>query len=224
MLKTAHLYAEELNRKNQEIWYDPEYFYYTGNPGDFDLPNVCDNSRHFVSVDKEDHVIGYIQYNINWSTLTVFRVSAVNYYKGNMIFVDDLYHALCDVFDKYHFNRLEWACVADNPAIRGYRAFIKRFGGRECGYFQRDTLLQDGRLHDSVYFEILADEYYDAKMEIQEKKESKKYEEFVSKFLEYEDEDNSIKNDYIQEKLEKEPDLKGRILHVYTRSGRGGKK
>lgn len=56
-------------------------------------------------------------------------------------------------------NRIEWWCYADNPAIRGYRNFIKRHGGRECGYWRQIARLQDGQLHDSVSFEILEEEF-----------------------------------------------------------------
>ena len=47
----------------------------------------------------------------------------------------------------------------DNPAIRGYRNFIKKHGGRECGYYRQIARLQDGKLHDRVEFEILKEEW-----------------------------------------------------------------
>ena len=56
-------------------------------------------------------------------------------------------------------NRLEWTCYADNPAIRGYRKFIKLCGGVECGYRRQCVLLPDGKLHDQVRFEILKEEF-----------------------------------------------------------------
>ena len=56
-------------------------------------------------------------------------------------------------------NRMSWCCFADNPALRGYRNFIKNHGGKECGYYRQVTKLQDGMLHDKVEFEILASEF-----------------------------------------------------------------
>lgn len=54
---------------------------------------------------------------------------------------------------------VSWFCFADNPAIRGYRNFIKKHGGIECAYHRQVAKLQDGKLHDSVEFEILASEF-----------------------------------------------------------------
>lgn len=79
--------------------------------------------------------------------------------KGNVLFAKDLYQIICDIFDKYHLNRLCWSCIADNPAIRGYRNFIKEHGGRECAYHKQICKLMDGKLHDDVEFEILAEEF-----------------------------------------------------------------
>ena len=79
--------------------------------------------------------------------------------KGNVLFAKDLYQIICDIFEKYHLNRLCWSCIADNPAIRGYRNFIKEHGGRECAYHKQICKLMDGKLHDDVEFEILAEEF-----------------------------------------------------------------
>ena len=84
---------------------------------------------------------------------------AISFDKGNVEFAKDLYQAICNVFEKYHMNRLSWGCFVENPAIRGYRNFIKKHGGRECAYYRQIAKLQDGKLHDSVEFEILAEEF-----------------------------------------------------------------
>lgn len=83
----------------------------------------------------------------------------ISFEKGNMEFVKDLYQAICDCFEVYHLNRISWNCYADNPAIRGYRNFVKKNGGRECAYFRQYIKLRDGKLHDSVSFEILAEDF-----------------------------------------------------------------
>ena len=83
----------------------------------------------------------------------------ISFDKGNMEFIKDVCEAVSDIFTKYHMNRISWFCYADNPAIRGYRNFIRRHGGRVCGHYRQYARLQDGKLHDSVMFEILADEY-----------------------------------------------------------------
>lgn len=59
----------------------------------------------------------------------------------------------------YQFNRLEWCCFADNPAIKGYRNFINRCGGKEVGYLKATNVLMDQKLHDSVIFEIMKEDF-----------------------------------------------------------------
>ena len=161
MLRAAQLYKEELEKKNIESWYKPENIYYHGGTGEY-MINIPDNnadSHCFVSVDKDDNVIGYISYNVDWSAMSADNWGIISFDKGNLIFAKDLYQAICDCFEIYRLNRISWFCYADNPAIRGYRNFIKKHGGRECGYYRQYIKLKDGKLHDSVSFEILAEEF-----------------------------------------------------------------
>lgn len=161
MLKPAQLYADELQKKNTEAWYKPENMFWNGGPGDcsFDLPNNSNDFHCFVSVDKDDQVIGYIGYSVDWVAMSADNFAIISYDKGNLGFVRDLCKVICNLFCVYHMNRISWRAYADNPAIRGYRNYIKKHGGRECGYHRQVVRLQDGRLHDSVEFEILAEEF-----------------------------------------------------------------
>ena len=161
MLKPAQLYAEELQRKNTEAWYKQENIFWNGGCGDstINLPNDNYYEHNFVSVNKNDEVIGYISYLIDWSAMSADKFGIISFDKGNMEFVKDLYKSICDLFEVYNMNRISWYCFADNPAIRGYRNFIKKHGGRECAHCRQVARLQDGKLHDSVQFEILKEEW-----------------------------------------------------------------
>ena len=161
MLRPAQLYKEQLEIKNIESWYKPENIYYHGGTGEYciDIPDNNKEQHCFVSVDEYDDVIGYINYSVDWEAMSVDNFGMISFDKGNLEFIRDIYQAICDIFEKYHMNRISWFCYADNPAIRGYRNFIKRYGGKECGYFRQYIKLQDGKLHDSVCFEILASEF-----------------------------------------------------------------
>lgn len=161
MLKAAQLYADQLREKNIEAWYRPENIFWNGGCYDsqIELPENNWDRHCFVSVDPEDDVIGYIGYGVDWSAMSAEGFGIISFDKGNMEFIKDVYQAIKDIFYKYHLNRMEWFCFADNPAIRGYRNFIKKHGGRECGYYRQRSRLQDGKLHDSVVFEILASDF-----------------------------------------------------------------
>lgn len=161
MLKPAQLYAEKLQEENIRSWYKPENFFWNGWYGDSQIDIMENNygGHQFVSVDKDDNVIGYISYNIDWAAMSADRFGIISFKRGSIVFVKDLYKAVCDLFKVYHMNRVSWTAYADNPAIRGYRNLIKKYGGRECGYQRQKVKLMDGKLHDSVEFEILAEEF-----------------------------------------------------------------
>lgn len=160
MLQPAQLYKDKLYREYMKTWYNPEYMYYADS-GDR-LPNLPDSNystHHFVCVDKDYNLIGYISYSLNWVAMSADRLGIISFDRGNALFAKDVYQVICDLFEKYHMNRISWSAYADNPAVRGYRNFIKRHGGRECGYYRQIARLQDGKLHDSVQFEMLAEEF-----------------------------------------------------------------
>lgn len=162
MLKPAQLYKEELQKKNYETWYDQRYMYYNSDIGAYDI-QLADNNcekHQFVSVDKDNNVIGYISYKIDWRALNADNFGIISYGIGNVEFAKDCYQVVCDLFEKYHVNRVGWFAYVDNPAVRGYRNFIKKHGGRECAYLRQVAKLIDGKLHDAVEFEVLAEEFH----------------------------------------------------------------
>lgn len=161
MLKPAQLYKEKLQKELLKSWYEPENMYYSGWIGN-ELPDLPENNydnHYFVSVDEDDNVIGYISYSVNWVAMSADSFGIISFKKGSVAFAKDVYQAIYNLFNVYHMNRISWCAYVDNPAVKGYRNFIKRYGGRECGYYRQIAKLQDGKLHDSVDFEILASEF-----------------------------------------------------------------
>lgn len=160
MIKPAQLYREELKKKGIETWYDMNYQWYHGGGGsrEFIIPDNSYENRCFAAVDKDDNVIGYLAYSISQDSQSAYNFGAISFDRGNPIMAIDMRQLIADIFFKYNMNRVDWCCFADNPAIKGYRSFIKRYGGRECGYFRQQCRLLDGKLHDSVCFEILRED------------------------------------------------------------------
>lgn len=161
MLRPAQLYEKELQEENIKSWYKQENIFWNGCYGDSQI-NIMENNydcHQFVSVDRDGHIIGYIAYNVDWTAMSADRFGIISFRKGSIEFAKDLYRVICDLFGVYHMNRVSWCAYADNPAIRGYRNFIRKHGGRECGYYRQIARLQDGLVHDSVSFEILAEEW-----------------------------------------------------------------
>lgn len=157
MLDIAKKYEKEFQDKYIQTWYDPYYMYYRDSSGDR-IPQLADNCydrRDFVSLNEKGEVIGFISYFYNDVNMSASQFGAISFDTGNPIFVQDLLQVIGDIFFKFHLNRIEFWCFEDNPATRGYRAFIKRFGGREVGHLRQTCRLMDGHMHDSVIFEIL---------------------------------------------------------------------
>ncbi len=161
MLKPAQLYREELQEKRIGTWYDPAYIYYNSGTGgdEIDLPDNSRDQHCFVSVNGSGEAIGYISYDIDWAAMSAGQFAIISFQRGNALFGRDVYRAICDLFDVYHLNRVEWFCYADNPAYRGYSRFIKNHGGKECARYRQCAKLADGELHDAVGFEIMAEDW-----------------------------------------------------------------
>lgn len=161
MLKPAILYKDKILENYSNILYDVRYQWYFSGQGT-SLPNIQDNTynRHcFASVDKNNNVVGFVTYGINSSANSCNNFGIISFDKGNIQFIRDVKQALNDIFYKYNFNRIDFYCFADNPALRGYRNFIKKYGGREVGFLQQSNRLLDGKLHDFIIFEILKSDY-----------------------------------------------------------------
>ena len=125
MLKPAQLYKEQLYKEYIQTWYKSENMFYTGWTGD-SIPEVPDNNydeHHFVSVDTNDKLIGYISYQINWISMSADRFGIISFDRGNYLFAKDVYQAICNLFEIYHMNRVSWAAFVENPAIKSYRNF-----------------------------------------------------------------------------------------------------
>ncbi len=165
MLENALLYEDQIERYFKLHMYDLKTNYVFGSHGCSIEPYEKDNlnSHQFASVDK-GFVHGIMGYQINWETRSVGSLYIINCYnKPSPLFIRDTLHMIDDIFNKYNLNRISWRAYADNPAVNGYRKFCKRYGGREVGILRQTVLLLDGQLHDEVLFELLKEDYINAR-------------------------------------------------------------
>lgn len=166
MLKPANLYAADLHIKFVETMYDMKYKYYHFGTSS-GIPTIDDDNRwshQFASIDNNGEILGYIMYGVNYETMSVPSFGAISFIPGGSItYARDLLQAIDNIFMVYNFNRMEWTCCIDNPAIRGYRNLCKRFGGREVGQLHQTIKLMDGKLYDTAIFEIMREDYIKSK-------------------------------------------------------------
>lgn len=174
MLKSAKMYENEIKQAMRNTWYDLRYQYVNGGVGctDFQAPDSIWECHTFASIDpKTGELVGTIGYEVDWVAKSASGFFALSYNDGgSVIFARDILQVVDDIFCKYHLNRMDWWCWADNPTIKAYRKLCKRYGGREVGTLLRKGRLLDGFLHDSVLFELLSDNYIVNKMEREDKK------------------------------------------------------
>lgn len=130
MLKPAIRYKDELTKLFSERIYDPEWFYYTGWFGDYELPNYFEpmnNKQSFACVDKDDNVIGYLSYRIQVETSCVYQFGLYSFKPNNITLIKDTFNTLESLVNKFH--RVEWCVVEGNHAKRGYDKFCLKHDG-----------------------------------------------------------------------------------------------
>lgn len=81
----------------------------------------------------------------------------------SMTFARDLGQALTDIFEKYYFRKLNFCVIVGNPAEKAYDKMIKKYGGRVVGYRRENTRLFDGKYYDEKLYEVMRDDYFNAK-------------------------------------------------------------
>ena len=162
MLRNAKLYEDQIKKAFVEVWYDPDYQYYFDDSGRWANWCIDDCSRrmHFVSVDSDGNLLGYITYGFSRDCGSCYCFGAINFSKGNndMTFAIDLRQCICDIFFKYNFNRIDFSCFSNNPALYGYRKFIERYGGREVGVFHNSTITLSGEMQNTHMFEVMKED------------------------------------------------------------------
>ena len=158
MLKNAKNYEEEVKRKLRDTWYDPEYQYYHSGSYFSDLEMNDDSHYYFVSC-VGDRIIGFLSYRINRAVNSVSQFGAISFEKGSATFARDVAQAIDDIFNKYHYNRLEWYCIDGNPVADYYLKFCKDHGGTVMAVEHECVRTLDGSIRDSIGFEILAKNY-----------------------------------------------------------------
>lgn len=166
MLKSAYLFREELELKIIQTWYDMSNIYWDGSTNRY-LPSLSEdslrnNQHQFVSVDENNNLIGYISFYIDDITDTADQFGIISFDKGNLLFIDDLRSLIQMCFNKFNLNRVQFNCYTDNPAIDGYKLLVKRLGGRPNGIYHQCAKLLDGKLHDTMSFEIMREDYIKA--------------------------------------------------------------
>ena len=83
-------------------------------------------------------------------------ISFIDY---NPRFIQSVIKYLENILSQGYINRIEFFAYEDGPANKGYKKLVKKFGGKQVGKLTKNSRLLDGKLHDTVFYEVLREDY-----------------------------------------------------------------
>lgn len=153
----AQLYEKEIQQKLIACWYDPKYAYYFG--GNYRVNQIGDNAdwrRDFALIDSDGQVSGYFSYNYDECNKSMHNFGLIDFSGNGQELVRQALGHIRGMFEK-GAQRLEVMCFGDSPACRLYDFYMKRCGGKQVGKLTRAWYF-DGKYHDSIIYELLAED------------------------------------------------------------------
>lgn len=165
LLDNARKYAEELKSKFIDIWYDEKYkYYHMGGWHREYTPSTDDwEDMSFVSLDKENNILGHISYRLDRNISSAYDFGAINFSDDKLTFGIDLCQVIDDIFCKFNMQRMEFNVVCGNPIEKSYDRMVTKFGGRIVGTRKRAAKLLDNQIYDDKIYEILREDYLRSK-------------------------------------------------------------
>jgi hypothetical protein len=157
MLKLAKTYENQLQYQFSKTLFNEKYkYYHASNYYDYNLAldNDSWNSLQFVSVDKNDNVLGYFSAKINRTAEYVSSLQVINFYELNYTFSKDFHQFVTDLFTKFNFRKINFSVLIGNPAEKMYDKYIEKYNGRVVGVYKEDVRLFDGKYYDFKVYEI----------------------------------------------------------------------
>ena len=157
MLKPAILFKEELSNKFKQYYYTDDMMFGTGclnnwNPDIHENPNS--ETYQYAIVNKNNKVIGYLAYYIDWYSSRAYRFGLFSFDRGNPIIGFDLFNEMEKLIHDYKLHRVEWRMVGGNPIKKHYDKFCKKYNGN---IFKLKDVFKDrkGEYDDDYIYEII---------------------------------------------------------------------
>lgn len=165
LLDNAIKYTEELKSKFIDTWYDEKYKYYHMGGWHREYIPVEDDweGMRFVSLDKDNNVLGYIMYSLDRNISSAYDFGAINFSDDKLIFGMDLGKVIDNIFCKFNMQRMEFNVVCGNPIEKSYDKMVEKYGGRIVGTRKRAVKLLDNHIYDVKIYEILREDYLRSK-------------------------------------------------------------
>ena len=156
LLEPAILYKEDIIRKMQERFYTDDMMYETGGIDNWTpcIADCPDETTFQYAVVKDDEVIGYIGFKIDWYVSCAYNFGMISFDKGNVSFGMALDKVMNMLINDFHLHRIEWRMVGGNPVERSYDRFCEKYHGTK--HVLQDVIRDKyGKYHDSIIYEII---------------------------------------------------------------------
>lgn len=155
MLVPAILYKEEIQKEFQKYYYTTDMMYETGCLSNW-TPNIDENpdehTHQYAIVDKDNKLIGYLAFEIDWYCSRAYNFGLFSFDRGNVLVGRDVFEKFDELVNRFH--RVEWRAVGGNPACRSYDKFIEKYNGKK--HILRDAIRDRvGNYHDDIIYEIV---------------------------------------------------------------------
>ncbi len=161
MLDFAGKYEKELQLLFTNIAYDKKYMFYnnTSYRDNYESSKSTWDKHEFVSLDKDNKIIGYFKYSISRSTLSCSALQIINFSDNQITFGRDFVRMMDDIFTKFNFRKITYGVVVGNPIEKTYDKLTRKYGGKIVGTYSKDSLLIDNNYYDYKVYELLRDNY-----------------------------------------------------------------
>ena len=166
MLKPAFYYKEQIQKLYENIILDDAYLYYFNNG--YTSFNYTDDiadsdwaTINRVSINEDGKIFGLLSASVSRDSYTIDSLAFINFNMKavSLTFARDMQRFFHELLVVKGFHRVKFNVTIGNPAEYLYDEFITRVGGSIVGTFHSEVRLQDGKLHDRKYYEILKEKY-----------------------------------------------------------------
>lgn len=158
MLKPAICYKEYMEKELAKKFYTEDMLYYTGCLNSQLLKIEESGKDGFyqwaVLDNKEEKVIGYITYSVDYFSSSAYEFGAFSFDKGNVIMGKELFNLLEKLIQSMH--RVEFRAISGNKATRGYDNFLERHKEIGTKHILKDVFRDTkGNYHDVYIYEFV---------------------------------------------------------------------
>jgi len=170
MLQKSYDYQDKINRFMRDLDNEKYLQYYNtcGYSINLFIRSEDDELNYIsrVSIDPETkEIIGYFGAHVDRSHKIITELSIVNFTKKtNYILINDLVLFIHNLLVNYHFRKIRFSVITDNPFRHMCDRVLGKVGGRVIGTAHFEFMLLNGDYANVKYYEIHSQKYFKTKI------------------------------------------------------------